>query len=342
MKHGILSIAFLGAWAASAAAQDGGKLDWKGKGQDPVAPAFADALRDGRPMMIFFSCAGNKDCIELSEGAFSQPEVVEAASKVTCIFVECSDKKNSGSVAAMSVTRFPAIFFYDREGKPIGTVTARDGPALAGALRTLVEQSSFRPQFPENIGQALKAAKVSGLPLFLYFYDDSPASLTMSRSINDPELIPLRPRFGYARAEMKKGSEVCVKYDVDRAPTILILDSAMPNPEARPIARIATSRSPRELRRDLEDALESFKSATRPAEVLDRVPTAVPSPKEVYSDDVVDAKFIQARINIAVDLRKQGKKDKAIGVLEDLIQSFPKHVLTKDVRALLEELKKAP
>jgi hypothetical protein len=39
------------------AAQDGGKLDWKGKTGD-IKAAMADAKRDNRPMLLFFTSAG--------------------------------------------------------------------------------------------------------------------------------------------------------------------------------------------------------------------------------------------------------------------------------------------
>ncbi|HEV3027397.1 MAG TPA: hypothetical protein VG457_07475, partial [Planctomycetota bacterium] len=137
MKHGLRSIAFLWALAGSAAAQDGGRLDWKGKGQDPISPAFADAMRDGRPMMLFFTSEGNADCIALSSGAFSDPAVVAAASKITCLFVECSGKKNSALTSNLKITKFPAIYFLDGEGVPLGSVHASDGPNLAAAIRQL-------------------------------------------------------------------------------------------------------------------------------------------------------------------------------------------------------------
>jgi len=338
MKTALLSIALLSALTGSAAAQDGGRLDWKGKGLDPVAPAFADAVRDGRPIMVFFSVEGNNDCISLSRGAFSHPAVLEAAAKVTCLFVECGNKKNSALVSKVGVTQYPTICFFDGMGVPLGTTPARDGPALAAILHDLTERAVSRPSFSENVDEVLQGAKASKLPVLIYFYDDSPASLTINRSLNDPELNPLRPRFRVAKTEMKKGSAICTKYDVDRAPTILVLDTSRQHPEAKPLARIATSRTPRELYRDLEEALGAAGDAGVPAE-LPKSATQTAGPKEVLSDDEVDRKFIQARLNLALDYQKQGKKEKAIDVLEDVLQSFPRHVLTRDARTLLEKLK---
>jgi len=341
MRSLLLCLAILPALSAAAAAQDGGKLNWKGKGQDPVAQALEEAERDGRPIMFFFTSEGNADCVSLSQGAFSDPAVVQAASKITCIFVECAGgKKNKVLATKLSVKEFPTIYFFDASGNPLGFVSHRDGPALAAAIRDLSDRAVMRPLFPENIPQAMEGARTAKLPCLIYFYDDSPASLTVNRSLNDPELKPIRERFNYAKCEFKKGSEDCAKYDVDRAPTILVLDPTRAKPEEKPLARIASSRTPRELRRDLDDALASFKGGAA-AGVPDRPATgSLPIPREKLSDDEVDRRFIQARINLALDYRKQGKKDKAIEVLEDVVQSFPKHVLTLDARTLLDQLKK--
>jgi Tfp pilus assembly protein PilF len=53
-----------------------------------------------------------------------------------------------------------------------------------------------------------------------------------------------------------------------------------------------------------------------------------------------DIRFIQARIQVAEEYLKNGRKQKAVDVLEDLILSFPKHSLIPEVKRLLEAAKK--
>src|SRR5262249_38482870 len=148
-----------------------------------------------------------------------------------------------------------------------------------------------------------------------------------------------RDRFAYARWEFKRGSPVCEKYDVDRAPTILILDAALEKPQEKPLARITGSRTPRELRRDLEAVVGAVPDA--PGATIRPNGALLPPPRqEPLSDDEVDRKFIQARITVARDLVERNMPQKAIEVLEDVVQSFPKHVETKEAVKLLEKLKK--
>jgi hypothetical protein len=56
MKMTLRILATLLALSTAAAAQDGGKLNWKGK-EDPKA-AMADAKRAGQPILLFFTSFG--------------------------------------------------------------------------------------------------------------------------------------------------------------------------------------------------------------------------------------------------------------------------------------------
>ena len=44
--------------ATAAAAQDGGKLNWRGKGKDEPKVGMADAKKQGKAMMLFFTSEG--------------------------------------------------------------------------------------------------------------------------------------------------------------------------------------------------------------------------------------------------------------------------------------------
>lgn len=67
------------------------------------------------------------------------------------------------------------------------------------------------------------------------------------------------------------------------------------------------------------------------------VKTPAGPPKSEAEQDVL---FIQAKIQIATEHLRQGNKNKAVDVLEDLLLSFPKHPLTPEIKRLLEEAKK--
>ena len=74
--------------------------------------------------------------------------------------------------------------------------------------------------------------------------------------------------------------------------------------------------------------------------VLAAVLPPTPDRKEELSDDALDRTFIQARTHVAKGLVQQNKPNDAIGVLEDVVKTYPKHVATAEAVKLLEKLKR--
>jgi hypothetical protein len=58
MRHAAVTLSVVLSLASAALAQDGGKLDWKGKGNEDPKAAMADAKRHGKAMMLFFTSEG--------------------------------------------------------------------------------------------------------------------------------------------------------------------------------------------------------------------------------------------------------------------------------------------
>lgn len=331
----------LAALLSLAAAQDGGNLTWLGKGRDPIESVYDDAKKAQQPMMLFFSCEGDPNCKLVCDNAFRHPAVVAACRKITCIWVECgANGRGNGSIrSALGVKGVPTMLLSDPEGRILGQLSQWDGPGMAVWLKALTNVNEDLPAFSEDVNGAYNNAKARGRALLIYFYDDSPPSLAVNRSLNDKELVPLHSAFTVCRTPMQRDSAICKQFDVDRAPTILILDPRSAKPLEKPLARITSSRSARELRRDLEEALDAARSAGIGGKSDGAKEEAKPAKVEKLSDDEVDRKFIRARFSYGMELAKMGKKAKALEVLEDVVVTFPKHVETLAVKKYIEELK---
>jgi hypothetical protein len=131
----------------------------------------------------------------------------------------------------------------------------------------------------------------------------------------------------------------------------LIAASVNPNgPEARRLGKVGDARdskviwegsslAPSELdawRKELDAAKQEWARKTgRPA----GTPTAPAAREPELSDDEVEAGFIKAKIKVARTHLDAGRKDKAREILERVLKDFPKHVLVKDARALLESIR---
>lgn len=344
----LLPAILLLASSAAAWAQDGGKVAWRGKNEDPKQ-VLADARSQGRLSFLFFSSVGCKYCREISQGAFSDPAVVDASAGLVCVFVECDwGKKNQELAKEFNVAHYPTLFLCDAEGKDTKQFYTQDAALVLREIRTFVRKHSpgspsgaapEKASFPEYSPALLAAARKASKLMLVFFTDESQASDAVARSLADPLVRDLRNRFSVAQTTYRKDSEISRQWEVTRAPTLLALDPRKEKPEAQVIGRVSGSRSPHELVRDFEELLGGSSPASRPGDASPPSPAAAP-PQENLSDDEVDRKFIQARLTLALDASKRGQKEKAVDILEDVIQSFPRHVLTKEARTLLDQLKK--
>ena len=58
MRYLVWAVPVVLGLATAAAAQDGGKLNWRGKDKDEPKLGMADAKKQGKAMMLFFTSEG--------------------------------------------------------------------------------------------------------------------------------------------------------------------------------------------------------------------------------------------------------------------------------------------
>lgn len=263
--------------------------------------------------------------------------------------MDCSwGKKNADLVKLYDVRGYPTVIFCDPDGQEVSFLGTRDARAVAKQILAIADkyssQASRESTSPNFNGISYAAARPSARrtsqPIALYFFDDSPPSLSFSRALLDEAVKPVLSRFILAQSPYRRGSEECAKFDVTRSPTLLILDGRREKPEEKPMARIVGSRTARELARDLEDALGSPVTEAIPASKSAGSPPAAKEPEVKWSDDEIERNFIKARALVAMETLRRGRREKAIEILEDLLQNYPRHLEIQTVEKLLEEAKK--
>lgn len=273
--------------------------------------------------------------------------MVEAAQRIACIFVDCNwGKKNKELTDAYGVKGYPTVVFCDPDAKPVDGLPGTDADSVARKMTEIADRYGSqavvdvpKPKLEAmSYLAALAESRRQRKPLAVFFYDDTPASQTVTISLTDPAVQRVLKRFVLAVIPYKKDSADAIKFDVSRVPVILILDGTKAKPEEKPIATIAGSKSPRELVREFESAIPAVGDPEPSTKAGG--PPAPREPEEQLSNDELEKKFIQARIGIAMETSRKGQKEKAIGILEDVIKSYPKHVETLVAKKLLEDLKK--
>lgn len=269
--------------------------------------------------------------------------MVEAAERLVCVFIECDWGKQNADVADhFKVKGYPTVIFCEPDLKIIGTLNARDPASVAKQMLEVAGKFNSKPEAAPkplelkaySIPDALAAAAQTKRRALLFFRDESPGSLSVIAALADPAMQEVLTRYVLGTEPFTKGAGLSATWEVTRAPTLLVVDPVQKG-NAKVLARIEGSRSAREILRELE-----------PLAVREPTGTPIPSrpepkaPEEKLSDDQVERLFIQARVTVAQDLMKKGKKDKAIEIYEDLVKTYPKHVDIAAVKKLLEEARK--
>jgi hypothetical protein len=349
MRRFACTLAILLSAASAASAQDGGKLTWPHR--DNPKAAMTEGRGRNRVMMLYFTSVGAEPSKKFSAEALSDPDVVAAAERLTCVFVECNwGKANVELANFFKVKAYPTVILIDPEGKTLGTVTNQEPKAVAKLINDAVAAFTEKPggaaEAPIqlrafSITDAITAGRRRGIPAILFFRDDSPASTTVAAALTDPSMKEFQTKLTLGVETYTKGAGLTATFEVTRAPTVLIVDPTAPKPHEKILSRNEGSRSVRELIREFERVLERQpKERPDPAADPGTTPKTPPPPEEKLSDDQVERLFIQARVSVAQDLVKKGQKAKAIEIYEDLIKTYPKHVDIVNVRKLLEEAKK--
>jgi hypothetical protein len=271
--------------------------------------------------------------------------VIEASKAYVCVFVDCAwGKANEALSRKYGIRGYPDVVLVAPDGKASRTAS-RDAAGVAADLREFLARSGTpKPppagepsaEIPKIEGKAYAAARAEALKakkfLLYVLLDESPASTALSFSLADESLRSLLGLFVRAKGEYRRNSEEAARFSVERAPTVLVVD---PRNE-KVLLRVAGSRSPRELARDFEEA-------SRARETPAGEPTPAPKPKDdpaPVADADVDAAFFQSRLNLALEYLRTGKKEKGVGILEDLIKTYPKHPKAEELRKMLEDARK--
>ena len=256
-------------------------------------------------------------------------------------------KKNRDLYEEYKVTGYPTVIFCDPEGKSPQRMSARDPEGVAAHMRRASGKGAAEaveavpvPGFPDLSDRAFEEARRGSKLLAIY----SPGSASVHQAFADAFVKAVLPKFVFTKSPLRRGSGDSARFDVTRAPTILVVNPSLEKPEEKPLARITGSRNARELRRDLEAALlpgaQAALPSAAPPETRSPPKPVLTKEDEALSDDEVDRQFIQASLGVARDWLKKGNKARAIPILEDILKSYPKHVAAVEARKLLEDARK--
>jgi len=101
-------------------------------------PGYERALREGKPMLVFFTAGWCNFCHQMAEEAFKNPQVVGLSERFVCILV---DADSEGDVCKQfRVQGYPTIQFLSPRGVPLNRIKGKQpGGQLMIAMQAALQ-----------------------------------------------------------------------------------------------------------------------------------------------------------------------------------------------------------
>jgi thioredoxin-related protein len=252
MRKNLVVLVALMTLTTAAAPQDGGLLAWQGKA-NPKA-AMADAVRQGKPTILFFRREKCPLCIDLSAGAFRDAKVIELSKKFVCVFVECDlVNKNKALCDEFRVQDTPTLIFCDPDGNPMerlaGSVeTASVIPRMEKLIKGYVPFDTFE--------KAAGKAKGEKKPV-LYLFVKPNVTGALETALRDASLKDLVNKFILAKSVIAKDNADAKTLSISEV-SLLVFDPDADLSKKEPILKLTGKKDIKEVRKGLEDALKKF------------------------------------------------------------------------------------
>ncbi len=238
--------------ALLAPAADEGQVRWV-----KLEEALGRSAADGKPTVVF--CATDL----LVEG----PPVkgMDPAFKAEAVrgfrddfhFVKCADLKTVKAVRAVSRCE---LIVLDPERSDILRTVVKSSAEIAAALKGALAAYARRP----IVWTSDAPPAESGKPLLvLYFGDESADGLAAVEALEDRRVSGLHEKCVFVRIAYRKDSAEARQWNVQGAPSFLLLDSKREFKPASVVERLWGKKTPREMRSFLGKGLAAIERGRR-------------------------------------------------------------------------------
>ncbi len=122
-----------------------GKLDFV----EGYRAGYAQAARDSKPMLLFFTAQWCHYCHQMAEESFTHPQVVALSQRFVCVLV---DADVEGDVCQQfQVTGYPTIQFLSPRGTPLARLVGKKpGHQLIMAMQSALQSTARRDEANEE------------------------------------------------------------------------------------------------------------------------------------------------------------------------------------------------
>jgi hypothetical protein len=200
----------------------------------------------------------------LERGAFSDDSVVEASKKLMPVLVDCDwGKKNKDVSGKYGVRGYPTIIFTDPDGKEVERLHGRDAASVAGQINGVAKKYAKSVAWAEYDDDVFRDAAEEKKPVLLFFTDGKAKSAAQEEVFLDERLEKPLGQFLLVRHEIAKECDFCGSIRMRKGPVIWFLDPLAEEPTKKPLYKVTSLKSAKNLAGLLKMAHKRWEKALR-------------------------------------------------------------------------------
>lgn len=222
--------------------------------------AAAKSATDGKPLVVF--CATDLIVdgppVKGLDRAFASEAV--RPFRDDFYFVKCTDMKTVKAVKAVSKCE---LIFLDPDGVEIHRCVVTGSAQIASALKEALTKYANKT-IPWNADAPPKSGAFEGKPMIvLLFADESSDVASAIASLEDRRIVKFHEKCVFVKIAYRKESPQTREWNIQRAPTLLLLDTTKDFAPKSVLERSSERKNPREMKTFLMKGLSSIERTRR-------------------------------------------------------------------------------
>jgi thioredoxin-like negative regulator of GroEL len=114
---------------------------------DGFAAGYTKAIREQKPMLVFFTAEWCRYCHQMADDAFRNDQVINLSERFVCILIDADDEPNV--CRQFQVESFPTIQFLSPRGEALNRVVGKQpGPQLMMAMQIALQNVARGAEYP--------------------------------------------------------------------------------------------------------------------------------------------------------------------------------------------------
>jgi thioredoxin-like negative regulator of GroEL len=218
----------------------------------------AKAVKERKPLMLYFSQLRSSACQKLEEEALASPMVIKLAKKFVPVELNVELDKYRVLLTKYGVSFVPTIVFIDINGKKLAKFDgAEDAEFVWSIMNEVITKYKHPSRLDLNWGELTEVedrAEFDRKPMIMLFSSRDKSSEDLEDMLSDPELAAVYIQIGLTRIDLETQKELAKRFGIE-SPSILVWG------KEGPLLKVTQKIPAADLRAKIQEAISKWEQS---------------------------------------------------------------------------------